>query len=275
MKTSKTVIVRGGGDLATGILWRLHRVGFRVVCLEAPLPTVIRRPVSAARAVFDGEASVEGLRFLRMERGLFPSSSDVVPLWIDPEGKSIASVRPDGVVDAIMAKRKTGTNLSMAPRVVAIGPGFVAGEDVHCVVETLRGHRLGRVIYEGPAAPNTGVPGVIGGESERRIVRSPGAGFFRPRREIGDVVAVGEILGTVDGLPVAARTGGLLRGLIHPSVPVFAGMKIGDVDPRCEEGSWLTLSDKALAVAGGVLEAILAELPDRKALSGLLELETA
>lgn len=262
MKISETVVVRGGGDLATGIIWRLHRVGYRVVCLEAPLPTVIRRPVSAAEAVFAGQTCVEGLRFQLLPTGTFPATERTVPVWIDPQGESIAELAPDVVVDAIMAKRKTGTHRAMAPKVVAIGPGFVAGEDVHCVVETLRGHSLGRVLYRGPAASNTGVPGVIGGESARRIVRAPHEGRLGAVRTIGDVVAAGDLLGHVGETPVTAAIGGLLRGLIHPSVPLKAKMKIGDIDPRNEEGSWLTISDKAMAVAGGVLEAILADLPE-------------
>ncbi len=249
MRTSETVIVRGGGDLATGIIWRLHRVGYRIICLEAPLPTVIRRPVSAAEAVFEGQSRVEGLRFQLLPTGIFPVTARTVPVWVDPQGESIAGLAPDIVVDAIMAKRKTGTHRAMAPKVIAIGPGFVAGEDVHCVVETLRGHSLGRVLYRGAAAPNTGVPGVIGG--------------------------AGDVLGYVGETPVMAAIGGLLRGLIHPSVPLKPKMKIGDIDSRNEEGSWLTISDKAMAVAGGVLEAILADLPKKDFFCPSLELETA
>lgn len=275
MRTSETIIVRGGGDLATGIIWRLHRVGYRVICLEAPLPTVIRRPVSAAEAVFEGQSRVEGLRFQLLPTGIFPVTARTVPVWVDPQGESIADLAPDIVVDAIMAKRKTGTHSAMAPKVIAIGPGFVAGEDVHCVVETLRGHSLGRVLYRGAAAPNTGVPGVIGGESDRRIVRAPHEGRLRPMRKIGDVVAAGDVLGYVGETPVMAAIGGLLRGLIHPSVPLKPKMKIGDIDSRNEEGSWLTISDKAMAVAGGVLEAILADLPKKDFFCPSLELETA
>jgi xanthine dehydrogenase accessory factor len=259
--TEKTVVVRGGGDLATGVLWRLHRVGFRVVCLESPLPTAIRRTVSAAEAVFAGENIVEGLQFVRLEPGTWPTGKDRVPVWIDPDGLWIKRISPDSLVDAIMAKRNLGTSLDMAPRVVALGPGFYAGRDVHCVVETKRGHNLGRVIYNGCAAPNTGIPGVIGGESEKRIVRAPCDGFFSGFKKIGDNVCEGQILGTVNELPVLAKFTGIVRGLIHPSVPVHRGMKIGDIDPRTEEGNWKTISDKALSIAGGVLEAVLADIP--------------
>lgn len=261
MKMGKTVLVRGGGDLATGVLWRLNRVGFRLICLEMPLPKVIRRTVSAAQAVFDGETCVEGLHFARLEPGTFPTGGRAVPVWVDPEGKWINTVAPDFLVDAIMAKKNLGTNLEMAPRVIALGPGFNAGRDVHCVVETQRGHNLGRVIYNGCASANTGIPGVVGGESDKRLVRSPEDGFFLGSREIGQIVSEGEELGSVGGTPVLARIRGLIRGLIHPSVPVRKGMKIGDIDPRMEEGSWRTISDKARSIAGGVLEAVLAELP--------------
>ena len=261
MIRGKTIVVRGGGDLATGVLWRLHRVGFRVACLEVAVPTVIRRTVSAAQAVFDGEGCVEGICFVLLEKGEFPKASGTVPVWVDPGAESIVDVHPDCVVDAIIAKENLGTHKGMAPLVIGLGPGFEAGVDVHCVVETKRGHDLGRVIYRGPAAPNTGIPGVVGGESEKRLVRSPGEGTFCPVTKIGDVVSEGQLLGTVGGLPVNARITGLVRGQIHPSVRVVKGMKIGDVDPRIEQGSWNTISDKALAIAGGVLEASVAAIP--------------
>lgn len=264
------VVVRGGGDLATGVIWRLHRSGFKVICLEAPSPTVIRRTVSAAQAVFNGYARVEGVNFLLMETGSFPEDCETVPVWIDPNGKSIDWVKPYCVVDAIMAKRNKGTHIGMAPLVGALGPGFVAGEDVHFVVETLRGHYLGRVIYKGSAIPNTGVPGEISKETERRILRSPGSGRFRNIREIGDSVQEGEVVGYVDDIPVTTRISGVLRGLIHPSIVVAEGMKIGDVDPRGDIKHCFTISDKALAIAGGVLEAIMASLAQYVNLSLLI-----
>ncbi len=181
-------------------------------------------------------------------------------MWIDPEGKTIEKVSPDFVVDAIMAKKNLGTHKRMAPRVVAIGPGFTAGVDVHCVVETKRGHTLGRVFYEGAAAQNTGIPGEIGGESWKRLLRAPADGYLIPAKEIGDNVEAGEVVGEVSGIAVKALIRGMLRGLIHPSVPVSKGMKIGDVDPRNDRSSCFTISDKALAVAGGVLEGMLAIL---------------
>lgn len=261
MIRGKTIVVRGGGDLATGVLWRLHRVGFRVACLEVAVPTVIRRTVSAAQAVFDGEARVEGVRFILAEKGAFPNAPGTVPVWVDPGAESIVDVHPDCVVDAIIAKENLGTHKGMAPLVIGLGPGFEADVDVHCVVETKRGHDLGRVIYRGSAAPNTGIPGVVGGESEKRLVRSPGEGTFSPVTKIGDVVSEGQLLGTVAGLPVNAKIAGLVRGQIHPSARVVKGMKIGDVDPRIEQGNWNTISDKALAIAGGVLEASVAAIP--------------
>lgn len=252
----KLVVVRGGGDLATGVLWRLRRVGCRVICLETHLPTVVRRTVSAAQAVFDGSTTVEGISFILTEKGNLLEDKITVPVWIDPDGETIGTVKPDCLVDAIIAKKNLGTHMGMAPRVIGLGPGFTAGVDVHYVVETKRGHRLGRVLHEGQAAPNTGIPGVVGGESEKRVVRSPGEGFFKSVRGIGEIVSEGELIGDVGDKPVHASISGLIRGQIHPSVPLFKGMKIGDIDPR-KDANWKTISDKALSIAGGVLEAIL------------------
>lgn len=253
----RTVIVRGGGDLATGILYRLHHVGYRVVSLETERPMVVRRTVSAAQAVFEGSAQVEDIEFQLLETGKFSSAEAAVPVWIDPEGKSIGQLNPDFVIDAIMAKKNIGTCKTMAPRVIGIGPGFTAGQDVHYVVETMRGHYLGRVISEGSATPDTGVPGEIAGESRNRLLKSPGKGYLKNFKEIGDTVEAGEKVGEVAGIAVKTAIRGVLRGLIHPSVPVSEGMKIGDVDPRNEKSNCFTISDKALSVAGGVLEAML------------------
>lgn len=212
--------------------------------------------MSAAEAVFRGETTVEGLRFAVQRGGVLPTDWSHVPIWIDPDGAFIHQVRPQCVVDAIVAKRNTGTSLDMAPLVIGLGPGFTAGKDVHYVIETKRGHFLGRVIDHGCAIPNTGVPGIIGGEGERRVIRSPGAGFFAAQREIGESVSQGDFLGYVGDIPITANITGLIRGLIHPTVPVHKGMKIGDIDPRNEEGSWQTISDKAFSIAGGVVEAM-------------------
>ncbi len=251
-------VVRGGGDLATGVVYRLWRTGFDLLVLEIARPMVIRRPVSAAQAMFDGRHAVEGMEVRRIASFRELPGDGTVGVLADPRGDCLTALRPDLLVDAIMAKRNCGTRRDMAPRVVGLGPGFRAPGDVHAVVETLRGHDLGRVIVNGEAAPDTGVPGEIGGATAERLVRSPGEGFLEPSSEIGDLVEPGQVLGTVDGKPVLARIGGVLRGLVHPTVPVREGMKIGDVDPRAVRSHCFSISDKALAIGGGVLEAAFA-----------------
>ncbi len=247
-------IVRGGGDLATGVIYRLWRTGFTVLVLETNLPTVIRRTVSVAQAVFDGVHKVEGMtsRLIASVDEL-PDNGDV-GILTDPEADTLKHLKPDILVDAIMAKRNCGTQKSMAPHVVALGPGFTAPEDVHAVIETLRGHTLGRVITKGSAISDTGEPGEIGGATFDRLVRSPGEGLFLQTVSIGDRVKEGDTLGTVCGKAVIAKTGGVVRGLIHPTVPVKLNMKIGDIDPRAELENCFSISDKALAIGGGVLE---------------------
>ena len=250
-------IVRGGGDIATGIIYRLWKCGFKVLALEISKPLVVRRTVSVASAVFSGKCTVDG-----MPAALVSSPEDVflssgVSVIVDPEGKSIAKLHPHVVVDAIMAKKNTGTTIDMAPLVIGVGPGFTANVDVHYVVETKRGHTLGRVISEGAAIPNTGIPGTEGGYTTERLLRAPADGYLAPCREIGDHVEPGALIGTVDGVEIRAHIRGMLRGLIHPSVYVTKGMKIGDVDPRDIREHCFTISDKAFAVAGGVLEAVM------------------
>lgn len=252
-------VVRGGGDLATGVIYRLWRTGFRLLVLETERPMVIRRPVSAAQAVFEGTHVIEGMTVRRIASLRELPDDGSVGVLTDPQAGCLAEFRPDLLVDAIMAKRNCGTGRGMARRVVGLGPGFRAPQDVHAVVETLRGHDLGRVIVVGEAAPDTGVPGEIGGAAAERLVRSPARGFLSPLSEIGDLVEAGQVLGTVGGEPVVAKIAGVLRGLIHPTVPVREGMKIGDVDPRAVRSHCFSISDKALAVAGGVLEAAFAD----------------
>ena len=251
-------IVRGGGDLATGVIYRLWRTGFRLLVLETARPMVIRRPVSVAQAIFDGSHVVDGMEARRIESFRELLGDGTVGVLVDPQCDCLSGLAPDLLVDAIIAKRNCGTRRDMAPRVVGLGPGFRAPRDVHAVVETLRGHDLGRVILDGEAAPDTGVPGEIGGATTDRLVRSPGDGFLEPRSEIGDLVEAGQVLGIVDGRPVVARIRGVVRGLIHPTVPVKEGMKIGDVDPRAVRSQCFSISDKALSVGGGVLEAAFA-----------------
>lgn len=272
-----TVLIKGAGDLASGVAWRLYRAGFRVVMTETPQPTAIRRAVAFAQAVYDGEVTVEGVtaRCLSLEpppegageidirATLIKRVKDlwqqgIIPVLVDPQAQAIPLLRPQVVVDAIIAKRNLGTRIGDAPLVIALGPGFTAGVDAHAVVETKRGHTLGRVFWEGSAAPNTGIPGEVGGYGEERVLRAPAAGLFRACKAIGDTVTRGETVAFVDDQPVQARLSGVLRGILHDGLAVRPGMKVGDVDPRGIREYCFTISDKALAVAGGVLEAICA-----------------
>jgi len=249
-------IVRGGGDLATGVVYRLWKVGFTVVVLETDKPTAIRRMVSVAQAVFDKTHAVDG-----MTAALIDAPGDVpagdIGVLVDPAGASISAFNPDLLVDAIMAKKNCGTRKDMAARVIALGPGFDAPNDAHAVVETMRGHDMGRVILRGSAAPNTGIPGEIKGETGLRVIYSPGKGHFEAEVQIGEAVRAGQLIGRVEGKLVYAGIDGILRGLIHPLVTVVPGMKIGDIDPRARRENCFSISDKALAIGGGVLEAAL------------------
>lgn len=257
------VLIKGAGDLGTGVAYRLHRAGMRVVVTELAQPTVIRRAVSLAEAVYEGEVVVEGLRARlapdAAKAGL-ALAAGVVPVLVDPQADIIKELRPQAVVDARIAKRNLGTRLDEARIVVGLGPGFVAGRDVHAVIETARGHYLGRVLLTGEAAPNTGVPGSVGGESARRVLRAPADGVFWAFKCIGDPVAKGEAVAQVDDRPVEALLSGVLRGILRDGLAVHRGMKVGDVDPRGVRDYCFTISDKALAVGGGVLEAILSLL---------------
>ncbi len=266
MQYRDLIIVRGAGDISTGTIHRLTRAGFAVLALEVARPSAIRRKVAFSEAVYDGAATVEGVTAVRIadiqEIDEVLARGDV-PLLTDPAGESIRTLKPAAVVDAILAKRNLGTTLDMAPLTVALGPGFVAGRDVHYVIETMRGHDLGRVIAEGSAAPNTGVPGVIGGYGAERVLHAPAAGTFRMRRDIGSVVEKGEIIGTVvsgDGeAPVRTQIAGILRGVIRDGYPVTKGFKLADVDPRLEQlKNCTTISDKARCIAGSVLELVSA-----------------
>lgn len=254
------VYVRGAGDLATGIALRLHRAGFDVVMGDIAEPTCIRRTVAFCEAIRLGEASVEGV-FASLARDADEARSIVeagrVAVAIDPEARLVGALRPDALVDAILAKRNLGTTIDMAPVVVGVGPGFTAGVDCHAAVETKRGHYLGRALYEGSPIANTGVPGVIAGVGADRVLRAPADGPFECVRAIGDEVLAGEVVGRVAGEPMRATIDGVLRGLIAPGVQVVRGMKAGDIDPRGERAFCDTVSDKASAVGGGVLEAIL------------------
>ncbi|TAK36041.1 MAG: EF2563 family selenium-dependent molybdenum hydroxylase system protein [Chloroflexota bacterium] len=254
------VVVRGAGDLATGAVYRLFRSGFPVVATEVPQPLVVRRSVSFAEAIFTGRVEVEGLVSTRADRlaQVWPTiRAGQVPILVDPDGEVIRELRPTVVVDAIMAKRNLGTRIDMAPVVIALGPGFTAGEDAHAVIETNRGHNLGRVILSGEAEPDTGIPGEVGGRLGERVLHAPTDGTLEVLTPIGSQVKTGELLARVNGQPVLAPFDGILRGMLKEGLNVFKGLKIGDIDPRCAREHCFTISDKALAVGGGVLEASL------------------
>jgi len=259
------VIVRGGGDLASGSIYKLYKCGFRVLALEIETPSAIRRNVAFSEAVYEGKWQVEDVCCLLardMDEAERLLAEGRLVMLIDPEGESVKRFRPLAVVDAILAKKNLGTSRDMAPVTVALGPGFEAGKDVGAVIETKRGHNLGRVLYAGRAAANTGVPGIIGGYGKERVIHSPAEGVLCNIKKITDVVKAGEVIAVVetpDGeIPVAATIDGLLRGLIRDGYPVTKGFKIADIDPRIGEyDNCFTISDKARCIAGGVLEAIL------------------
>ena len=254
------VIIRGAGDIATGIALRLKRSHISVIMTDIPAPTAIRRTVAFSQAIVLGETRVEDVTARRAdtpEQALALLQEDIVPVLPDPEGICISVLKPDAVVDAILAKKNLGTRITDAPAVIGVGPGFTAGVDCHAVVETMRGHTLGRVIYQGSPLENTAVPGLIGGYAGERVLRAPADGVFEGVRRIGDVVEAGDVVAYVAGKPMACTIAGVLRGLLADGVPVHRGMKCGDVDPRCRPEYCVTASDKALAVGGGVLEAIL------------------
>lgn len=253
-------LIRGAGDIATGIALRLWRSGIRVVMLETAHPTAIRRTVAFSEAVFTGTQTVENVTSVlckTVEDAQRVLKNDQIPVLIDPNGETILRWNPDVLVDAILAKRNLGTSMDMAPAVIGVGPGFTAGQDCHAVVETMRGHTLGRVIYDGSALPNTNIPGLIGGFAGERVLRAPKDGVFHPIRAIGDLVQKGDTAAEVDGEPVKCTLSGVLRGILPEGTTVKKGMKSGDIDPRGEQANCTTASDKALAVGGGVLEAAL------------------
>lgn len=255
------VVVRGGGDLGSGVVYRLHRAGFPVAVLELRRPLFVRRGAVYGAAVYEGAITVDGVTARRIAEAAAAGpvwAAGEVPVLVDPEGETLAQLRPAVVVDARMAKQPLDTRQDVAPLVVALGPGFKAGLHCHAVVETNRGHYLGRVYWQGQAEPDTGIPGTVDGVAALRVLRAPASGFVRPLKSIGDVVRAGEAVAEVGGQSVVAKLDGVLRGLIHPAVEVQAGLKIGDIDPRARPEHCFTISEKALAVGGGVLEAVLA-----------------
>lgn len=254
------VFVKGAGDLASGVACRLYRSGFSVVMTDLPQPTSIRRTVCFSEAIPNGSTVVEDItaRFaVNVDAARDILQRGEIPVLADPEAAALRALCPDVLVDAILAKENLGTKITDVPVVIALGPGFTAGVDCHAVVETMRGHTLGRVYYEGTALKNTGVPGDVGGFTIERILRAPCAGEFRGVHRIGDTVEAGEVCAYVGRFKVCSAIRGTLRGLLPDGTQVYKGMKSGDVDPRCRVEHCFTVSDKALSIGGGVLEALL------------------
>jgi len=261
MKTQNSlVLIRGGGDLASGVALRLYRAHYRVVIAEVPQPLAVRRAVSFAEAIYQEAWEIEGVRAEKIE-GVTAAFTTLqkgnIPIIIDPDAELRHELDPIAMVDGRMLKRAPELDRSVAPLVVGLGPGFTAGLDCHAVVETNRGHNMGRVYWQGSAQPNTGIPEPIAGFDVQRVVRAPADGVLGAGRSIGTVIEAGECIVEVDGKPILAGHKGALRGLLHDDVTVHSGQKIGDLDPRADPSYCFTVSDKALAVAGGVLEALL------------------
>ena len=259
------IVVRGGGDLATGTIYKLKKSGFPVLILETAHPSAIRRNVAFCEAVYQGAQTVEDMTCCKAEtlqqaENLLHNGE--LTVLVDPRADTLSVLKPLAVVDAILAKTNLGTVRTMAPITVALGPGFTAGKDVDAVIETMRGHNLGRVLWSGTATPNTGIPGIIGGYGKERVIHSPAKGILRNRKSITDPVSKGDVIAVVEtesgNVPVEASLDGILRGLIRDGYPVKAGFKIADIDPRADAyRNCFTISDKARCIAGGVLEAIL------------------
>jgi xanthine dehydrogenase accessory factor len=258
--------IKGGGDIATGVAFRLFRSGFPVFITELYQPLVVRRTVSFAESIFTGETVVEGVKAIKTN-----SVTDIppiikkgsIPVLIDPDAISFRDLRPVIIVDAMMAKKNTGTTIADADIVIGIGPGFQAGQDVHAIIETNRGHDMGRVIWEGSAEENTGMPSTISGYAEERVLRAPCSGTIKTIKKIGERVEINEIVAHVGDKLVKAGISGILRGIVHDGVKVTSGAKLGDIDPRAKREYCYTISDKALAVGGGVLEVILSVINNK------------
>ena len=263
MRQQNLVIVSGGGDLASGVIYKLYQCGYRILILECEKPSAIRREVAFCDAVYDGIKEVEGVvcrRISGTEECEKIWEQGEIPLLVDEDASVIPALHPAVVIDAILAKKNLGTSREMAPLTIALGPGFEAGKDVDFVVETKRGHQLGRIIRNGAAIPNTGIPGIIGGYGKERVIHAPVSGRIRNLSNIADLVEKGQTIAMIGNTPVAASLTGVLRGIIHDGYEVFQGMKIADIDPRKEEKqNCYTISDKARCIAGGVLEIIISK----------------
>ena len=258
------VLIRGAGDLASGVALRLHRAQFLVVMTDLERPTAIRRTVCFSQAIRFGKTQVEDAVGVRCETAREVKQTldaGMIPVLPDPDVSCRRWLHPDVLVDGILAKKNLGTKITDAKLVIALGPGFCAGRDCHAVIETMRGHTLGRVIWDGEPLPNTNIPGLIGGFAGERVLRAPDTGVFHQLRDIGAVVESGQCVGEVNGKPMICTISGVLRGILPDETPVTAGMKSGDVDPRGNIANCYTVSDKASAIARGVLEAILTKIP--------------
>lgn len=254
------VLIRGGGEMASGIAHRLQQSHMQVMITEVHNPTAVRRTLAFAEAVYLGSQTIENVKAVMVKdvaEAKIQWQSGQIPLLVDPDARIRESLQPDVIVDAIMAKKNSSTKISDAPLVLGIGPGFVTGVHAHAVVESNRGYNLGRVIWNGTAEPDTGIPAAVSGYTEARVFRAPRNGYFKGLREIGDPVRSGECVAEVDGVPINAGISGMIRGILRSGVAISAGVKVGDIDPRGEREYCYTISDKARAIGGGVLEAIL------------------
>ncbi len=255
------IIIKGSGDLASGVAYRLKRSRFPVIMTELPNPSFVRRTVSFGEAVYSNKITIENITAQVVSTSAKAQqlvTTQNIPILIDPQANVVNQLKPTVVIDAILAKVNTGTCINDAPLVIALGPGFTAGQDCHAIIETQRGHTLGRVIYEGQAIPNTGTPGLVKGYGTDRVLRAPSDGFVIGMATIGDKLQQGQLIATVGAHQIKAPFNGVLRGLIHPQVKVKTGQKIGDLDPRGNIDHCFTISDKSLAIGGGVVETILA-----------------
>ena len=262
------VVIRGGGDLATGVAEVLYQSGFKILILDIEKPSSIRRSVCFSEAIYDGVTKVENIICKKVENENEIEkcwSEKIIPIMVDEKGEIIKKIKPDVVVDSIIAKKNLGTTKEMAPITIALGDGFEAGKDVDIVVETMRGHNLGRVITSGRAMKNTGIPGEIKGVSKDRVIYSLANGIFSSVKKIGDTVQKDEIIGYVGNVEIRGKISGVLRGIIKEGYEVTENMKIGDIDPRIEEKSnCFTISDKARSLGGAVLRAIMFRLKEER-----------
>lgn len=254
------IIIRGGGDLGSGVALRLHHVGWQILICETDSPLCLRRSVSFANAVYEKETKVEGVLAIKCDlpENIFEIlEKKSIPVLIDPEMEVGNFFQPDIIIDARMLKKHVDYNLNSKIMIIGLGPGFIAGKNCHAVIETNRGHFLGRVIWEGEPQMDTGSPGRIKGHDIERVLRSPSNGKINSNAKIGYLFIKGETIGFVGSDPIIAPFDGCLRGLMHNGIEVSSGLKIGDLDARMDPSLTSFVSEKALAIAGGVLEAIL------------------